>query len=254
MQLPPYTKSQKLTIFHLFKFRYLQINHLQQLFNHRDPHRVKQWLQDLENKRYIDLIKNPKDRTKPYIFCLAQRSGHILRKEADIKENSLKWLYKEKSKEKNFIDHHLFLADTCLYFRKNKSKDAKINFFTKQDLLEYNYFPDPLPDSYIDVEEKNQNTRYFLNYFDSETPPSFIRFRLSTYFKYFKSGNWQNNTDNAAFPAILFILHNQRRKNHVDYYGKALLSKSIHDLDIYLTTKDKIKLEEGKENIWQKVD
>lgn len=40
-------KQQKQILFLLYKFRFLTINQLQKYFNHKDPHRVKEWLKDL---------------------------------------------------------------------------------------------------------------------------------------------------------------------------------------------------------------
>ncbi len=254
MQRPNYTKSQKLIINHLYKFRYLSIHLLQQLFNHKDPKRIKEWLKDLHNNKYIEVIKDPKDVTKAYVFCLAQGSRNILKTEEGINLKFLNRLYKEKDTSENFINRHLFVAEAYLYFLKNKEKKSEINFFTKQDLTEYTYFPDPLPDAYIDVEEETGNSRYFLDYFDDNTPPGVTRYRVKNYFKYFQNGAWQANTENSPFPSILLVFSNKARKVHIDFYSKALLAKSFNnDIEIFLTTKEKVKSAESNTNIWEKV-
>lgn len=255
MQLPPLTKSQKQIIFHLYKFRYLRIDQLQTLFNHKDPHRVKEWIKDLENKKYISIIKDPKDQTKPYIMCLSQQARHILKEDTDVDKNFLKWLYKEKSKSEEFINRNLFIVNSYLYFEKNKKKNSEINFFTKQDLKGYDYFPDPMPDAYIDIEEGNKNNRYFLDFFDDGIPDGNLRYRVRYYFKYWESGSWQKNTDNAPFPTILFIFENDRKKKHIYYYARPILENSFNeDIEIFLTTKDNLILNKGNTNIWQRVD
>lgn len=251
--LPLITKSQKQIIFYLYKFRYLTINQLQQLFHHKDPHRIKEWLNDLVSKKYLSKIADKKDPTKPHIFCLAQRAGHILKKEEDIDKNFLNWLYKEKSKGRAFINHNLFVADTYIFFLKNKEKDEEISFFTKQDLVGYTYFPEPLPDAYIDVEGKDGHSRYFLDLFDETVPHGVLRFRARYYLQYAEEGNWQANTDNAPFPTVLLILPTERKKKHISHYAKAILEKSFNDeVDIYVTTKDQITFNKSS-SIWQKV-
>lgn len=253
--LPLTTKSQIQIISYQYKFRYLTINQLQQLFNHKDPHRVKEWLTDLVNKKYLSRIEDKKDPTKPHIFCLAQRAGRTLKKEEDIDKNFLNWLYKEKSKGEAFINHHLFIVDAYLYFLKNKEKDENINFFTKQDLLGYTYFPDPMPDAYIDVEAKDGNSRYFLDVFDQTVPPGVLRYRSKYYFKYAEDGNWQANTDDAPFPTVLLVLPTERKKKHVSFYARAILEKSFNDeVEIHVTTKDNIKFAKDGINVWQKVE
>lgn len=255
MNIPPTTKSQLKIISYQYKFRYLTINQLQQLFSHKDPRRIREWLNGLVTKKYLSRIKDPKDKTKPHVFCLAQRAGHILRKEADINENFLNWLYKEKSKSKAFIDHHLFIVDAYLYFLKNKKKGSKLYFFTKQDLIGYTYFPDPMPDAYIDVKEKDGNSRYFLDLFDETVPSGVLRYRARYYLEYAADGSWQANTDNAPFPTVLLVLPNERKKKHISFYAKAILEKSFNDeVEIFVTTKDSIKFAKDGINDWLKME
>lgn len=248
------TKSQRQIISNLYEFRYLHISHLQYFFNHKDPHRIKEWLTDLQNKKYISIIKNPKDRTKPYIFCLAQKARSILKEDKNIDSNSLKWLYQEKLKSERFIRKQLFLADCYLYFLRNKETGSNINFFTKQDIKVYGYFPDPMPDVYIDEENKNVNSRYFLDFFDENDSSKYMRFKTSKYFQYAESNVWQENTDNVPFPSILLVFENERKKKHIYHYAKSLLKKSLTNLDIYLTSKSQIKSVKNNVDIWEKVD
>ena len=248
------TKSQRQIILHLFEFRYLTVSHLQYFFQHKDPHRIKEWLTDLENKKYINIIKDPKNRTKPYIFCLAQKSRSVLKKEKDIGSSSLKWLYQEKLKSPRFMQKQLFLADCYLYFLKNKENESHINFFTQQDLKGYDYFPDPMPDAYINEETKSTNTRYFLDYFDENDSAKYMRFKISKYFQYAESNVWQENTDNTPFPSILLVFENEWKKKHIYHYTKSRLQKSLTGLDIFLTSKNQIKFAIENTDIWEKIN
>lgn len=252
---PPTFKSQRKIIDYLYKFRYLTILQTQTLFHHKDSHQIRDWLNDLVYKKYLSLISYPKDKTKAYIFCLAQRAGHILRKEEDIDENFLQWLYKEKSKSVEFINRNLFLVDAYLYFQKNKEKGSEVNFFTKQDLAGYDYFPDPLPDAYIDVKEKEGHTRYFLELFDNNIPNKVLRYRIHYYLNYAEDGEWQENTGDVPFPTLLFVCSSEKRKKHINYFTRALLEDSFNDdIEIFLTTKNNIKFAKDGINIWQKVE
>lgn len=210
---------------------------------------------DLQEKKYISIVKNPKDKTKPYILCLAQRAGHILKKDQDVDKNFLNWLYKERYKGERFIKRNLFLVDAYLYFLKNKEKNTEINFFTQQDLYGYDYFPGPLPGAYIDEEAGKEHTRYFLDYFDAGDTARYMRFKLRTYFKYYEENNWQENTDNAPFPTLLFIFENETKKKHINHYAKSLLEKSLStDIQIFLATKAAIKFAKEDADVWQPVE
>jgi hypothetical protein len=58
MQLPPYTKSQKQMIPHLYKFRYLNSNQIKLLMNYKGSKRIQEWPKDLRQKQYIYQNKN----------------------------------------------------------------------------------------------------------------------------------------------------------------------------------------------------
>lgn len=58
MQLPPYTKSQKQIILHLYKSHYLNTNQIKLLMNHKGSKRIQEWLKDLRKKQYIYQNKN----------------------------------------------------------------------------------------------------------------------------------------------------------------------------------------------------
>ena len=255
MQLPPITTSQKKIIFFLYKFRFLLICQTQQFFHHKDSKRVKEWLKDLVNKKYINVIKDTHDRTKPYVFCLAQQAAHILKEDEDINKTFLYWLYKEKDKSEVFIQRNLFVVNAYLYFLKNKLKKSELQYFTKQDLTGYTYFPDPLPDAYIDVKEGKEHTRYFLDYFEADMPLGYIRYRVRYYVHYCEEGNWQKNTDNTPFPILLLVFDTEKRKRYISHYAQSLLEKSFtHDVEVFLTSKDNITFGKENTNIWQKVE
>lgn len=254
MTIPTINKNQKSVIFYLYKFRYLTINQLQKLFNHKDPHRIKVWLNDLKDKRFIEVIKDKKDVTKPFIFCLATKAQHILKEDKDCDQTFFKRLYKEKDLSENFKAHCLFVVDTYLFFLARKEEGTEINFFTHQDLTGYEYFPKDL-DAYIAVEGKDGTDRYLLDLFDEYRKPAPVcRYRVREYIRYSEDGNWQANTDNAAFPTILLILHDEKRKKHIYYYAKSLLEKSFENIDLFLTTQAAIKFSSEEVNIWQKVE
>ncbi len=255
MKLPRYTKSQKEIIDQLYKFRYLLIHQLQQIFNHKDPKRIKEWLKDLNKKRYISIVKDEHDRTIPYIICLAPKAKYILINEEGVDIGFLDRLYKEKNYTQAFMQRHLFIADSYIYFLKTKEKEVELSFFTQQDLKGYGYFPDEMPDAYIDLQEKDGNSRYFLDFFDEKTQPGNIRYRVRTYLKYFDNRIWQKNTGNIPFPGILMIFENKYRRMYAYHYAHARLKKRItYDIEMFVAVKSSIKAPKEDEEVWLNVE
>lgn len=239
-------------LLYLYRFRYLTIKQLQKLFNHQDSHRVKVWLNDLIERTYIYAIKDGKNPTKPYIFCLDTKSRLILKHYEGCDKNFLGRLYKEKSYSENFINHCLFIVDTYLYFRSQQEPETKLEFFTEQDLIGYDYFPQEKPDAYISLESKDGTDRYFLDIFDDYRKASFLpRKRIKDYISYCENGEWSVNTENTPLPMILFVLNNEKIKKHIFYYGKSIIEKSMENISLFLTTKESIRSANIDMNIWQ---
>lgn len=255
MSLPPITKKQKQILFFLYKFRFITVKQFLILFNHKDPKRIKEWLKDLKGKKYIYAIEDKKDMTKPYIYCLDTKARHVLKKDEDIDKPFLGRIYKEKKLTAIFINHCLFIVDTYLYFLTQKDPSSELHFFTQQDLKGYDFLPKYQPDVYISVERNGQRDTYFLDVFDEYRYDKNIPImQLRQYLDYSESGEWQVNTSNSDFPAILFVFQYEIRKKHIYHYGKAKLEKSFDAIELFLTTQNSIRYGNGNVNIWQKVE
>lgn len=252
MNIPEVTRKQKQLLSYLYTFRFLTVTQLQNIFHHSHPNRIKLWLTVLLDKKCITRLKLEDDITKPYIYCLSQKAKYLLKDNKDYDASFLNRLYKEKDLTPNFINHCLCLADIYLFFFSQKERGTEIDFFTKHELSEYDYFPEERPDVYISVEEKKETARYFLDLFDDYTPAWVIRKRVKTYLEYYENNTWQEGTENSEFPIILFVLPNERMKRHIHHFSKACLEKTFcDDINIFLTTKEKIK--ENGQDIWEKV-
>lgn len=250
--LPPITKSQKQIILFLLKFRFTTVSQLQKYFNHKNHHRINEWLNDLKDKKYISVVKGFKDITQPYIYCLASGSRLIVKEK--ISKDFLNRIYKEKSRSKIFKNHWLFLVDIYLFFLSQKDKKSKMAFCTSQDLESFDYLPKDL-DAYIAVETNGVTKRYFLELFDEyKDKTGVIRYSVRKYLDYFRDGSWQASTNNSPLPSVFFIMTNERRRAFVSHYGKAKLAKTFEDISLFVTTQDTIRFSKKGQNIWQKVE
>lgn len=253
MKLQTITKNQKLILLFLYKFRFLTVAQLRKYFNHKDPHRIKAWLKDLKDKKYISVVSDSKDITKPFIYCLATGSRHIF-KEENYSEDFLNRIYKEKSLSREFKNHCLFILDIYLFFRSQQEKNFTLNFCTRQDLTGFDYLPKEI-DGFIEVGGQEEVSRYFLELFDEyRKTPGETRYAVRKYITYSEEGNWQANANNAPFPSILFVLPDERRKKHIQHYGKAKLGKTFEDISLFVTTKNNIQFAKSNINVWQKVE
>ncbi|MCL4387189.1 replication-relaxation family protein [Patescibacteria group bacterium] len=254
MILKQITKKQKEILILLYRFRFLNTNQIQKLLNHKLPTRIQEWLKDLKDTGYINTNykRETSSNTRPAVYWLLPKARNILKLEEDYSLKELDKVYKEGTRKEKFISHCLLIAEIYLFFLSKKSKNEDIQFFTKTELAEYEYFPDPLPDAYISVETKRKATRYLLHYFDPYTPAFVLRNRVKNYIQYAQSCKWEESTD-TSFPLILFVCPDESLKKHIFHYVKAKLEKEYNSkLSLFLTTKSAIQ--NDSPDIWQEVE
>lgn len=255
-KLPSITKKQKEIILYLYKFRFLNTNQIQKLLNHKNSNRTLSWTKDLIEKKCINRHydrKSFEDNTKPAIYYLGSKARYILKSEKNLELVQLEYIYSEHRREKKFINHSLFIVTVYLFLLLQKEDNEELTFFTKTDLNDYEYFPQPLPDAFIAVKGQNTTKRYILDLFDEYTPPFALRQRVRKYLEYAENSDWDENTDNAPLPTILIICPTESLKTHINIYTKSLLEKTYEDkISLFLTTKARI-INGDKNNVWQKV-
>jgi hypothetical protein len=256
--LPKITKGQKEVLKLLQIFRFITTIHFQKLFNHRDSHRVKEWLKDLQIKGYVKRHYSRKDFaevSKPAIYYLAPKARQILSFEKNLDTQKLEYIYKEHKRGKVFISHCLFIVDIYLFLLSKRNPKEEIKFFTKFELAEYIHFPLPLPDAFIAIKGPGYTRRYFLDLFDEYTPNFVLKKRVNTYLKYSVSSDWDESTNVTALPKILFVCPDDLLKSLTKVCNEAF-SETTYDenkISIFLTTKSQIQISPGN-NIWQKVE
>jgi len=251
----PLTSRQIEILILLAKFRFLNRQQIQTLLKHKDFRLIITWLNDLTEKEYTGRIYSRKfgENTKPAIYFLSPKSRKVLKKQKGLEKEKFNWIYREKNRSKKFIEHCLFLTQVYLSFLSSTVKKAKVHLFTKTDLAKYPYLLDPLPDAYIAIEQNGEVIRrYFLEAFDKATPRFVLRGRVQKYLDYSEEGEWEANTDHP-FPSILFVCQDETVKSYLYRYIKKILDEAISDISFFLTTKDSIKSQGVRKEIWQRV-
>ena len=240
----------------LYRFRFLNTNQIQKLLHHKNPTRIQIWLQELTKDGYIFCYYNRYkigENNKPAIYCLATKSKKELQKIEDCDDHLLIRIYKEKEKSLIFKQRHILIADMYITFMSDKGKSQQKHFSTATDLVNYEYFPHPLPDAYIAVQEKKDTNRYFIEFIDANMKRSVMRSKIKKYFKYISEGDWQAETD-EAFPAVLVVCPDTRRKKVLNKFIAEELDRSYEtDLSFYLTLQDELKKDWMKIFIWEEV-
>lgn len=233
------TNNQTLILQHLLKFRFLTSTQIQQLLKLNSLHSTNHHLTKLSRQQIIGSLYSRKIETAflPAIYYL--KSASI--KQLNITDKKIiKRIYKEKSRSKTFIDHSVLIADFYIYLNSDSIKNKQtLNFFTKTDLVFYNYIIHPLPDAYfVRTDKKGNIKRYFLEIIDENAPRFSIRKRIDQYNNYIENKTFENATG-YEFPTILFICPNNTISNYLKKYFEKIWDESnFDDISIHSATKD----------------
>lgn len=206
----------------LYRFRFLRSHHIQKLLGHKHHNRIYAWLNELTGQGYIRKYYIKQFKTKPASYSLTVKSRTFFKANPQINGIRLELLdrvWREGNYSVEFREHCLAIADIGLNFIESAKQDeAMVYFYTKVDMDQTAHIIQPLPDGYVAIEKENEPTqRYFIDIFGDKLPPKAMRVRVRQYIHYYKSQEWQNNTD-KPFPDILLIAPNERMKNHLFYY------------------------------------
>jgi DNA-binding PadR family transcriptional regulator len=255
--LPKKTKSQTKIIKDIYKFRFINTNQFQKIFNHKDPTMVKEWLKDLRDKGYIDTdykrndISENRNSAKYFLTPLGRR---FLKGQKGFDIAFLERVYKEKGRSVVFKNHCIDIVDMFLFLRSQKDPDEELKFFTQSNLTKFEYFPDTKFDAYIALQKKNKTRRFWLHIFNASDPKWLPVQKLNDYIKYYDENTWQENTQNSSFPVLLFVLPTQSFKYEVFMECQKILQKAITvDIHLFIETKEAIKTKDPK-HIWEKVE
>jgi hypothetical protein len=204
--------------------------------------------QDLIAKRYD---KSYKLRGKPAAYYLLPNGARTLDNRGGIEPVNIKRIYKDKDVSEGFIQHCLDLLN--IYLALRTLHGDTLRFFTKSYLKreEFDYFPQPLPDTYFYLKTEEGREDYILDIFEDTQPFFVLVRRIKKYMQYAESGEWPGET----LPTILIVIesssvHKRLRKRIAkelqDSYGEEILFATAR-LDYLLNP-------ENKGKVWFPVD
>lgn len=212
----------------LYKYRFASRDLIAQYFNKKDVYRQLLVLEDrgLAGKRY-----DPSYRLagKPAAYYLKPDGLRELQRVDGDLEANVKSLYRATQASDEFINHCLSIFSISLRLR---TLELKTKFFTKTDLQkdDYSYFPSPLPDAYIRINDSH----HFLIYVDSSKPFFAAARWLKLLEEYYENGAWDDT--GTEFPTMVIVLED-------DKYMKKLarfLEDNLEDMDIRTVLKSEI--------------
>lgn len=231
------TKKQSEILILLYRFRFLNRLQIQKLLKHKQISQINIWLKDLYDKKIIERNYSKKfgDNIKPAVYFLKSKSKNYLVGQFPKDDKMMKRIYGEKNRSQKFINHCLLSADFYLDLKKS-SEAEEIFFYTKIDLLNYDYLPLAHPDAYVATKKGKRIKRYFFEIIDEGTPRFIIRTMIKRYLQYYDSNTWQEITKHP-FPKILILCPNNLIKKYLQsFIPKIMEEENQEEINFYLST------------------
>lgn len=248
----PITLKQQEILTLLYKYRFLNRPQIQALLAHKGKRRIAAWLKDLREKEYIAWQYNPNDfvaKAKPATYYLSLSGIRHLRSLDVYPAGELRKRYKEPTRTKVLIDRSMLIADCCIALIAKSNDNVRYTFSLPADYMNptdpRHYLNELKPHLYFSKRQGNAITEYLLESFERTLPRYQLKKRLKDYLEYLND----SNTDSLV---ILFICASTADL----LYVKRSIRKLIEDddeLQIRVTTLDKIKVSGITSTIWEEI-
>jgi hypothetical protein len=243
----------------LYKFRFLNRKQIQKILNQKDWKRTIEWLNNLNQYKYIIKYYSKKIDEEPTVYSLGTMGRKYFLEHKEIKDITIPLLdrvWREHKNSETSRKHWVLLADIYLSLmqlvKSARKGKGKLRFFTHVDLWGVKHLILKEPDAYFTIKEGSGDTKgYFLDIFDSYTQWDEITDRIQKYFQYFKKNLWQDYMK-RPFPRIVIISPSDRYKSIYGYIKKILIEKE-NGMLFYLSTWDEIQREGMNSKVLHKV-
>lgn len=248
-----FTTKQLSILHYIYRFRFLTSTHIQHLLNDKTLRLTNYHLKILTEQNYINkhYTRSLGNSNQPAVYFLASGSIKALQDSEHLTAQSIKRIYREKTRSQQFIEHALFIAKYYIFLTKESQKTKHtLHFFTKTDLQVHPYVLHPLPDAYFArVDEKQETKRYFVEIVDDGTPRFALRKRIEQYNDYIEGGRFEEVTTHS-FPTILFICPSVGSLIYLKKHLSRIYDETLFDqTEVYVATREDVFV--GK---WEKIE
>ena len=184
----------------LYRYRFITSELLAKSENQKHLQVTRSRLATLEKQRYIGrrYDSSYKLRGKFATYYLMPKGLQYL-KSIDVAEpQAIKMMYNDPKASDKFVDFCLSVCRTAQALISFYGEEARV--FTRTELLDYDYFPQPQPDLYLSIKRKTM-WHYFVDLYDDATPAFVPVKKIRKYAEHEGSGEWES-TD-SDYPEVI---------------------------------------------------
>lgn len=221
----------------LYKFRFGSNDLFAQYFGKKDRSFVFKRLSILLEQGLIGKRFDSSFRLlgKPAAYYLTPAGARALQERwSQVKPQiSIKTIYKDKTVKDDFVRQCLDIF--AAHNRLRALFGDRLKFFTRTSLNheDFDYFPQPLPDTYFRVRLGGDEKQYFLDFYYDNQPAIASVKRIKKYVEYAEGGAWDDT--GTLLPVILAVCESSGLQRQLQKRIAAGMKSSWSDELIFAT-------------------
>ena len=245
---------QKDILLALYKFRFVTRDLIVEYQGHKSKTYTYYRLKFLVEQGYIGKRFNNFDKInrRPVVYHILPKGIGSLKQEPNLNKTIINAMYKDRSASQEFMDR--CLTAFAIYNKLNQLYSNRLNFYSKSELSEYDYFLKPLSDAYFTIENKKTPIQHFLlEQLSSDKPVFAHRKRIEHHLDHYEFGNWEEIGD--EYPQLLLICAAARLERRLQQVIANLFDRrGVEEVSVFTTTtKALLGAQTNREPIWSDV-
>lgn len=240
----------------IYKFRFTTAPLLAKYKGLKSRHSMYMTLEKLKDQDYLAKRIDVNDvfRNKGGRYYLTLKTLKLLRDEHGFNKRVLLTMRNNSSVTEKFIDSQIDIFKVSLALRN--SYPNTFDLFTKTELGDYDYFPSPPPDLYINRLNRKEGieNEYLLDVIGDNQLFVTIK-RIKQYIEHYESGDWEATTK-SEYPTVLLICPSGKIEQRIqEEISKILTNMGMDDEIFFYTTTLKAVLNSNVNNrkVWSDV-
>lgn len=224
----------------LYRYRFTTSELLAKSENQKHLQVTRSRLATLEKQGYVGRRYDSSYKLlgKFAVFYLLPKGLQYLKSIGEAEPQAIKMIYNDRKASDKFVDFCLSVCRTAQALISIYGEEARM--FTRTELLDYDYFPQPQPDLYMSIKRKPVR-HYFIDLYDDTTPAFVLVKKIKKYVEHYESGEWES-TD-SDYPEAIIACTSDKAEQRL---RKKLLGAATGDVTVYTCTI--ARLEPGNKN------
>ena len=214
----------------LYRYRFITSELLARFENQKHLQVTRSRLATLEKQGYIGRRYDSSYKLlgKFAAYYLLPKGLQYL-KSIDVAEpQAIKMMYNDRKASDKFVDFCLSVCRTAQALLSFYGEEARV--FTRTELLDYDYFPQPQPDLYLSIKRKTTR-HYFVDLYDDGTPAFVPVKKIKKYAEHEESGAWE--LTDSDYPEVIIACISDKAEQRL---RKKFLESAATDITAYTCT------------------